>query len=249
MLKLPVAVMGEASASVTFAVKLNVPVAVGAPVMFPFASRANPVGRGPDPDASVHVYGPTPPVACSVVPEVYARPRMPFGSVAAVTASGCGGLTVIVAVLDSVGNAMEVPVTLTVKPVGTLAGAVYVADVVLVAVSCARWRWRACPGSESPRYSLIRCVLGNCRGNRGGLPRAHLSCAFRQDDGVEIRWRARAARAPIVLKKNHHRKAQDRRETSALNYANSSGMYATSMFASSFRPQKCGPEPENDRKQ
>ena len=50
--------------SVTFAVKVEVPVVVGVPLMAPFAASVKPVGRAPV--AIIQVYGEVPPEAVSV---------------------------------------------------------------------------------------------------------------------------------------------------------------------------------------
>ena len=61
------AVLVAPTESVTFAVKLEDPLAVGVPVIAPAGERLNPGGRLPA--VMVQVYGETPPAAASAVPE------------------------------------------------------------------------------------------------------------------------------------------------------------------------------------
>src|SRR5689334_4786077 len=66
-------------------VKLNVPIAVGVPLITPAELRVNPPGNGPEPEASDQVIVPIPPVAASCV--LYATPSLAAGRVAVVIAS------------------------------------------------------------------------------------------------------------------------------------------------------------------
>jgi hypothetical protein len=50
--------------SVTVAIKLATPLAVGVPVIAPVVERASPAGRLPE--VTAHLYGAVPPVACRV---------------------------------------------------------------------------------------------------------------------------------------------------------------------------------------
>jgi hypothetical protein len=61
--------------SLTRTVKVELPAAVGVPVIAPFGSRDNPAGRLPE--VTFHVYGGVPPLAVSVVQ--YATATMPSG--------------------------------------------------------------------------------------------------------------------------------------------------------------------------
>ena len=72
--------MFEDAASVTFAVKLKAPAAVGVPVIVPVLDRDNPGERAPEINA--HEYGVTPPLAVSVCK--YTVPTFPEGSVVSV---------------------------------------------------------------------------------------------------------------------------------------------------------------------
>jgi hypothetical protein len=80
-------------ASVTFAVKLDVPAVVGVPVITPALDSVNPAGKVPT--LTDHVSGAVPPLAASVV-EGYAVPTVPLGSVDVVMVGGVGaGLMMI----------------------------------------------------------------------------------------------------------------------------------------------------------
>jgi hypothetical protein len=66
MLRPAVAFSGVPSESMTWTTKLAVPGSVGVPEIVPvLASRDNPAGRLPE--ARIHVYGATPPVAANTV--------------------------------------------------------------------------------------------------------------------------------------------------------------------------------------
>ena len=63
MLRLAVAVFAGALESATRTVKLNVPEAVGVPLIWPAAFRLNPAGKAPA--ESDQLYGPVPPLAAN----------------------------------------------------------------------------------------------------------------------------------------------------------------------------------------
>jgi hypothetical protein len=65
MERFAVAVLGVASESVTVTVKLDVPVAVGVPEIFPLVLRVSPSGKVPV--VTAKEYGAVPPVAAIVV--------------------------------------------------------------------------------------------------------------------------------------------------------------------------------------
>jgi hypothetical protein len=84
MLKLAEAVVADEPESVTLAVKLNEPEAVGVPEIVPFVAMFNPPGRTPE--LMLQVYGVVPPVAASVVE--YAVPTCPEGTEVVVICTG-----------------------------------------------------------------------------------------------------------------------------------------------------------------
>jgi hypothetical protein len=108
MVKLPLAVALAASLTVT--VKLELPAAVGVPVIAPLAFIDNPFGRLPD--VTDQLYGGVPPVAFTD-PE-YPAPTVPFGRLAVATASA-GAVIVIVKLPDAVALAESVTVTVKVE--------------------------------------------------------------------------------------------------------------------------------------
>jgi hypothetical protein len=81
------AVVVCAAASVTLAVKLNVPAVVGVPEIWPAEESVSPLGSAPA--LTVQVYGVVPPLAARVVE--YAVPSLAGGNDdGVVISSGCG---------------------------------------------------------------------------------------------------------------------------------------------------------------
>ena len=124
-----VAESGVPAESVTFTVKVELPGAVGVPVMIPPVLSESPTGS--DPLDMLHVSGATPPLAVSVAE--YAVPTIPEATVEIVITGT--GLTVIVAVAVLLASCTEVAVTVTLVTDVTVAGAVYVTLVVVELLS------------------------------------------------------------------------------------------------------------------
>ena len=80
--------------SVTLMAKVEVPVAVGVPVIAPLALSESPAGKAPL--ARENVYGAVPLEA--VTPPLYATPTMPEGSVVVVIVGGTAAATVTLSV-------------------------------------------------------------------------------------------------------------------------------------------------------
>jgi hypothetical protein len=115
-----VAVSGGAPESVSLKVTLEVPAAVGVPVMAPVvALRLRPAGSVPD--TMVHISGATPPVLARVAE--YAVPMVPEASApVAVAIAGAGStVTVMEAVTEAV--LLDVAVMVTTVAEVTVAGA------------------------------------------------------------------------------------------------------------------------------
>jgi hypothetical protein len=110
---------GQTEESVALTVKVNVPVAVVVPDMTPPALRLSPTGSVPQ--ETFHVYGTVPPVAARTVE--YCVPVSPDGRVAVPMDRGGIGVTVTVAVANTVRSATLIAVTTEVVIVET-AGAV-----------------------------------------------------------------------------------------------------------------------------
>ena len=77
--------------SVTFAVKLNEPEAVGVPEIVPAVDRVKPPGNAPE--LIVQVYGLVPPEAASNVE--YAVPTLPEGTEAVVICTGVAAMVTL----------------------------------------------------------------------------------------------------------------------------------------------------------
>jgi hypothetical protein len=98
--------------SVTRTVKLNVPKAVGVPLIVPVPERVRPPGSGPDPDARVHVKVGVPPVEARDCK--YELATVPDGSVAVVITRGAGAMTRVSAFVTDWGVGLPASVTRTV---------------------------------------------------------------------------------------------------------------------------------------
>lgn len=110
----------------TWAVKLEVPAAVGVPEITPAALNVNPAGS--DPALTVHEFPPLPPVADSVCE--YAAPTVPFARLPGETVSG-GGFTLMLNAWVSV--AAELSFTCAVKlEVPAVVGVPVIAPAVLI---------------------------------------------------------------------------------------------------------------------
>ena len=91
----PLAVAIVPFESVTFTVKLNVPMVVGVPEISPVAAfKVSPGGN--EPFVIEKVYGGTPPIATAV--DVYGKSAIPTGKGANKNNGGVNGLTVMVQV-------------------------------------------------------------------------------------------------------------------------------------------------------
>jgi hypothetical protein len=128
MLRFAVAVL--LSASVTFTVKLDVPVAEGVPEITPvLAFSVRPAGKLPL--LMLHVYGVTPPVAVTVAE--YATFTVPDGSDVVVIISVAG---LIVMLRFAVAVLLSASVTFTVKlEVSTVVGVPDITPVLAFSVS------------------------------------------------------------------------------------------------------------------
>jgi hypothetical protein len=100
----------RAALSWTVAVKLDFPLAVGAPEITPAGESARPIGRLPD--VTDHVYEGTPPVACKDC--VYAWPKIAEGSEEA-TIVKAGAATEMVIAVDFVWFGFSASFRVTLK--------------------------------------------------------------------------------------------------------------------------------------